>query len=264
MPENISVTEAIQLAGRRIYRDDWIAGLTPAERDVMAQYPLGGPAAANSEACAKVARARDRDGRARRQHDRTRNWLKTCGFRTEAGALIDGEALKDALAHEFGPDAAPHPLPTAPLRLDGGLPPYLLRRVDAYIAFSQAEDGTGDAVPPANDLRPAPDPKLEEKSRSVTDASPIPTKPDGEAALGNKRPTGRRGPVPTADKIRDAARSLIANGCIPANTITWDQFHICICSALNVNPSDRGYGLDTIQRAVRSLLGTEKTENTES
>jgi hypothetical protein len=101
MLEYISVTEAIQLAGRRIYGDDWIAGLTPAERDVMAQYPLGGPEPADSEACAKVARARDRDGRARLEHDRTRNWLKSCGFRTEAGALIDGEALKDALAREI-------------------------------------------------------------------------------------------------------------------------------------------------------------------
>jgi hypothetical protein len=91
-------------------------------------------------------------------------------------------------------------------------------------------------------------------------AEPIPNRPGGG---GGK--AGQRGPVPTADKIRDAARPLIANSCIPAKTISWDQFHIKVCSILDVKPTDRGYGLDTIQRAVRPLLpGAEKTKNTAS
>jgi hypothetical protein len=88
MSNNISVTEAIQRAGRVIYSDCWIAGLTPDERDAMAQYPVGGPEPVDSEACVVVARARDRDGRAKLQHDRARRWLKSCGFSTGAGAHV--------------------------------------------------------------------------------------------------------------------------------------------------------------------------------
>jgi hypothetical protein len=254
----------------RLYMDarygpgGWVGELAPNQQDLLSRYPPDSPGPGDPQARAEWERAVHHDGMARIQREKAAFWLRSSGFNREIwfDELVP-EALKerieDALASDFGRSAPP--LPTVLLKLPISPP----TGADIASRPAQAEDGTGDAVPPANDLRPAPDPKLEEKSRSAADPSPIPTKPGGEAALGNKRPTGGRGPVPTAEKIKDAARPLIANGCIPGKTIPWDQFHIRVCNVLNVKPSDRGYGLDTIQRAVRSLLsGTEKTENTES
>jgi hypothetical protein len=115
MSNNISVTEAIQRAGRVIYSDCWIAGLTPDERDAMAQYPVGGPEPVDSEACVVVARARDRDGRAKLQHDRARRWLKSCGFSTGAGAHVStGKPSRPPWRASSG-QANPRPLCHSPL-----------------------------------------------------------------------------------------------------------------------------------------------------
>jgi hypothetical protein len=66
-------------------------------------------------------------------------------------------------------------------------------------------------------------------------------------------PSPPRGPVPTKDSIKAAARKLIAAGRVPAKTIPWKTFHEELCAELGVQPSERGYSLQTIQAAVSEL-----------
>lgn len=75
--------------------------------------------------------------------------------------------------------------------------------------------------------------------------------------------TKRPGPIPTAEAIVNAARQIIAAGRIPGKPVKWEQFREEICKSLKVRPETRGYGLDTIQLAVRPLLKNDnKTETT--
>jgi hypothetical protein len=76
------------------------------------------------------------------------------------------------------------------------------------------------------------------------------------------------GPIATANKIRAGAEHLLASGQTPGSTMTWRKFQTELCKELGVKPDDRGYGIDTIQAAVRPLLrqiidndDAESTEN---
>jgi hypothetical protein len=67
-------------------------------------------------------------------------------------------------------------------------------------------------------------------------------------------PPLRHGPIPTRDKIMEAAQRLMhEHNFFPGENMPWEQFRIKICNVLNVKPGDRGYSLDTMQAAVRSL-----------
>jgi hypothetical protein len=68
----------------------------------------------------------------------------------------------------------------------------------------------------------------------------------------------KRGPIATADKIRVAGRALIAEGYVPPETIMWDRFRKLLCDRIGVNPETRGYGLDTIQKALRPILKIDR------
>jgi len=82
----------------------------------------------------------------------------------------------------------------------------------------------------------------------------------------------RRGPEPTKDKIITDGERLFGEGQVPPDTIPWKQFAIELCTNIGVNPDTRGYGLDTIQKALRPLieerrarrLNSAATENAES
>lgn len=95
-----------------------------------------------------------------------------------------------------------------------------------------------------------------EASRTAVPGRP----PKATSAPGRAR-TKRPGPMPTAEAIINAAKLIIAAGRIPGKTITWEKFREEICESLKVNPETRGYGLDTIQTAVRPLL--KRAEETE-
>jgi len=72
----------------------------------------------------------------------------------------------------------------------------------------------------------------------------------------------RPGPIPTANLIIPAAKKLLKVGRRPPDTVTWKQFRIDLCVSLGVRIEQRGFGLDTIQKAVRPLLqNTESTDN---
>lgn len=81
-------------------------------------------------------------------------------------------------------------------------------------------------------------------------------------------PQRRRGPIPKASKITEAGEALIAEGHVPAETISWGRFAELLWTKLGVKPGSRGYGRDTIQKSVRPLLEQRRneanTENTES
>jgi len=81
----------------------------------------------------------------------------------------------------------------------------------------------------------------------------------------------RRGPIPKTGKITEAAKALIAEGHVPAETTSWGRFTEMLCTKLGVKPESRGYSIDSIQKSVRPLLeqrrneaNTESTESTES
>jgi hypothetical protein len=77
----------------------------------------------------------------------------------------------------------------------------------------------------------------------------------------------QRGPSSTAPLITRAAQTLVAAGKVPGKTITWKKFQAELCRSLNVAKGQRGYSIDSIQKAVRPLLNliaTENAGNTES
>jgi hypothetical protein len=75
----------------------------------------------------------------------------------------------------------------------------------------------------------------------------------------------RPGPIPTANNIQTAAKRLFASGRVPNGTVTWKQFQTELCKEIGVKADQRGYGLDTIQAAVRPLLPrTPDAESAES
>jgi hypothetical protein len=78
----------------------------------------------------------------------------------------------------------------------------------------------------------------------------------------------RRGPPSTQSKIEAAAKKLMDEGHVPVETLSWEEFRVMICKEIGVSPDDRGFGLDTIQNAVRPLLEERRnrvrTESTES
>ena len=65
---------------------------------------------------------------------------------------------------------------------------------------------------------------------------------------------------------------LIREDRVPGETVPWEQFQELLCEKLKVKPGTRGYGLDTIQNALRPILkerqakktAAEITESTES
>jgi hypothetical protein len=85
-------------------------------------------------------------------------------------------------------------------------------------------------------------------------------------------PRRQHGPTPTADKIKEAGQTLIEEGYVPPETISWKQFEVMLYQKLRIGPGTRGYSLDSIQNALRPLrqkrqaakLSSESTENTES
>ncbi len=84
---------------------------------------------------------------------------------------------------------------------------------------------------------------------------------------GMPEPEGKRhrGPKATAEAIKNAAEPMICAGCVPGKTMAWERFREKICCKLKVKPETRGYGLDTVQNAVRPLIdGIRKTETSES
>jgi hypothetical protein len=97
----LSLSEAVHLAGRAIYGDDWIAGLTPRERDTLIQYPVGGAEPDDPKLRDVIARARHRDGRMTVQRGRALAWLSSSEFDTHPGKRIDRESLERALARDF-------------------------------------------------------------------------------------------------------------------------------------------------------------------
>jgi hypothetical protein len=82
-------------------------------------------------------------------------------------------------------------------------------------------------------------------------------KPTTKRPRRGKRQTG---PMPTADKIRTAGKALIDEGQVPVETIPWADFRPLLCNKLGVTPGTRGYGLDTVQDALRSLLAERKAK----
>ena len=71
--------------------------------------------------------------------------------------------------------------------------------------------------------------------------------------IDRRWPSPPRGPVPTKDSIKAAARKLIAAGRVPAKTTPWNTFHEEVCAEIGVSPSERGYSLQTIRAAVSEL-----------
>jgi hypothetical protein len=102
----------------------------------------------------------------------------------------------------------------------------------------------------------------------------FPELPEKCKAPATEKAAEQRGPTSTAEKIREAGAALIADGCVPVETTPWERFRELLCERLGVTPQTRGYGLDTIQNALRSTLegrqakilaeNTESTESTES
>jgi hypothetical protein len=68
----------------------------------------------------------------------------------------------------------------------------------------------------------------------------------------------RHGPRSTADKIRDAGGALIADGHVPGETVPWGEFVELLWNKAGVKPETRGYGLDTIQNALRPILNRRR------
>jgi hypothetical protein len=96
-----SPTYAVRRVLNVIYGNDLMDALTPAQRDLIDLYPY--PAEPiEPELRVKLKRARELHGLIRKQYDRARQWLKSSGFDMTGGARIDAEALKRALATDFG------------------------------------------------------------------------------------------------------------------------------------------------------------------
>jgi hypothetical protein len=79
-------------------------------------------------------------------------------------------------------------------------------------------------------------------------------------------PGKRKGPTPTGSKIVEAAKRLIDRGRTPTSCGSWEKFRRELCGELGVDIKARGYGPDTVQKAVRPLLKRppESTERAES
>jgi hypothetical protein len=101
--------------------------------------------------------------------------------------------------------------------------------------------------------------------------------PEGrrERQANGETPTARRrrhGPAPTADKIKEAGQTLIDEGYVPAETVSWKEFETMLWQKLTIGAGARGYSRDSIQNALRPLLqkrqaaklSSESTESTES
>lgn len=72
-------------------------------------------------------------------------------------------------------------------------------------------------------------------------------------AIDRRWPSPPRGPISTKAAIKAVARKLIAADRVPAKKIPWKTFREEVCAEMGVRPSDRGYGLQTIQAAVYEL-----------
>jgi hypothetical protein len=92
--------------------------------------------------------------------------------------------------------------------------------------------------------RSGPHPRLPSRIREATQ------RPGHKAPAPRHRP----GPKSTADRIREAGKALMKEGSVPGETVLWERFGERLCRKLGVEPGTRGYGLDTIQNALRPFL----------
>jgi hypothetical protein len=79
----------------------------------------------------------------------------------------------------------------------------------------------------------------------------------------------QKGPIPNKQNIISAAERLRNKGKTRQSYNTWPEYQAAICSEAGVKPNTRGWGLDTIQNALKDWSGstgeiTERTESTES
>jgi hypothetical protein len=83
----------------------------------------------------------------------------------------------------------------------------------------------------------------------------------------------QRGPRSTKKQIEDAALQLISRGRTPTRCGSWEDFRRELCDHLNKPHNARGFGPDTVQKAVRPILAslekaahstTGKTERSEN
>ena len=94
----------------------------------------------------------------------------------------------------------------------------------------------------------------ESESNPTERVSSKPESPLPAPAPGLVTRRKRSGPIPTADKIRQAGKTLIVAGHVPLETIFWARFQEKLCAELGVKPKSRGYSIDTIRKALRPIL----------
>jgi hypothetical protein len=78
-----------------------------------------------------------------------------------------------------------------------------------------------------------------------------PSSPD-EKPQGDPEDRKKPGPIKTEQEIKDGAKRLFERGLTP-ETCGWEPFRGKLCKELGVSIDTRGYGLDTVQRAVKLL-----------